>query len=109
MLQPGRLQRMVEPVKLKKDVECPVYNRLEIRGNTGKQAEQTGKNGRWRQNPEGSGNNRKNRPNLLVRDQNAVGERAERQHSVLSAAGGREANESIETSNATAPREQCED
>ena len=93
MLQPGRLQRMVEPVKLKKDVECPVYNRLEIRGNTGKQAEQTGKNGRWRQNPEGSGNNRKNRPNL----------------SVLSAAGGREANESIETSNATAPREQCED
>ena len=39
----------------------------------------------------------------------AVGERAERQHSVLSAAGGREANESIETSNATAPREPCED
>ena len=39
----------------------------------------------------------------------AVGERAERQHSVLSGKAGREANESIETSNATAPREQCED
>ena len=39
----------------------------------------------------------------------AVGERAERQHSVLTGVAGREANESIETSNATAPREQCED
>ena len=33
----------------------------------------------------------------------AVGERAERQHSVLSAVGGREANESIETSGERAP------
>ena len=39
----------------------------------------------------------------------AGGERAERQHSMLSGEAGREANESIETSNATAPREQCED
>ena len=25
MLQPGRLQRMAEPIKLKKDVECPAW------------------------------------------------------------------------------------
>ena len=33
-------------------------------GNRGKLAEKTRKSGGWRQIPEGSGNNRKNRPNL---------------------------------------------
>ena len=47
-----------------RNAKCPLKNRLEIRGNTGRQAEKTGKNGHWRQIPEGSGNKRKNRPNL---------------------------------------------
>ena len=38
-----------------------------------------------------------------------LGERGKRQPGGLSGEAGREANESIETSNATAPREQCED
>ena len=74
----------------------------EIFGNSGLFIAQPGENG---ENSHCSVGN----PNPRIRDQKAVGERAERQHSVLSAAGGREANESIETSNATAPREQCDD
>ena len=82
---------------------------LKLLRNFQKQAEKAGKKqkkpavyGNFPKEPEKSGRSR-------IRDQKAAGERAERQHSVLSAAGGREANESIETSNATAPREQCED
>ena len=79
-----------------------VWKYAEIPGDRRKKPAKTGVGGKSRKEAE-------KLTKSLVRDQKAVGERAERQHSVLSGEAGREANESIETSNATAPREQCED
>jgi hypothetical protein len=49
MLQPSRLQWMIEHKKAKKSAESPASNCLEIRGNAWKQAEKTGEKGRQAQ------------------------------------------------------------
>ena len=54
-VQPGRLQRTTEPIKVKKTPKCPVKNRLEMYGNTGKQAEKTGADGIFRKETEING------------------------------------------------------